>query len=475
MAARESGNNYRDRLVSVLGLASAIVLLASLYSGNDERSHLEKIMERGSITMITRNSATAYYLGPHGYTGFEYDLVSLFAGYLGVDLVVRTADQFNRMFPMLDMGSGDLVAANVARTEERSKEMKFGPAYESVTVEVVYRSGSKRPRSIEDLIGNRVRVIAGSSYEFLLSRASVDYPDIKWSSLADSSIEDLLAAVTSGEIDYTVIDSNILKMNQRYFPRIRRGFTIGGPQDLAWVFPSGSDDSLRSKAEEFFAMIESDNRLADLKAGYYEYLDLFDRADMFTLMGQINRRLPPLLPIFREVALAHDMDWRLLAAMGYQESHWDPDAVSKTGVRGIMMLTQQTARQLGINNRLDPGQSIEGGARYLKGLLKSIPERIAHPDRLWLALAAYNIGMGHLEDARVLADRAGKNPDLWEDVKQFLPLLSIPKWYSQTRYGYARGYEALQYVENIRSYIDILTWLDSRSDMMGIEPPIVTT
>jgi len=285
----------------------------------------------------------------------------------------------------------------------------------------------------------------------------------------------LLAAVTDGEIDFTVVDSNILKMNQRYFPRIRRGFSIGEQQDLAWAFPLGEDESLLKKAEEFFALIESDNRLVELKEAYYEYLDLFDQAGMFTFMEQVNRRLPPLLPIFREVALAHDLDWRVLAAMGYQESHWDPDAVSKTGVRGIMMLTLQTAEQLGINNRLDPGQSIEGGARYVKILQESIPARIAYPDRLWLALAAYNIGMAHLEDARVLADRADANPDSWEEVKAFLPLLSQEKWYRQTRNGYARGHEALQYVENIRSYIDILTWLESRSDLMGIDPPIVTT
>jgi membrane-bound lytic murein transglycosylase F len=162
------------------------------------------------------------------------------------------------------------------------------------------------------------------------------------------------------------------------------------------------------------------------------------------------------------------VDWRLLAAIGYQESHWDPDATSRTGVRGIMMLTQRTATQLGVNNRLDPEQSIEGGARYFLRMHRRVPARIQEPDRTWMALAAYNMGYGHLEDARVLTQKQGGDPDLWLDVNERLPLLSQEKWYRQTRYGYARGYEAKQYVENIRSYFDTLIWMETRSHPMLI-------
>ena len=148
--------------------------------------------------------------------------------------------------------------------------------------------------------------------------------------------------------------------------------------------------------------------------------------------------------------------------MGYQESHWNPDAVSPTGVRGIMMLTEATARQLGVEDRVDPRQSIFGGARYLRRIKRKIPERIAEPDRTWLALAAYNIGFGHLEDARILTQANGGDPDRWEDVREHLPLLADPKWHTRTRHGYARGGQPVHYVENIRYYYDVLLWLDER-------------
>jgi membrane-bound lytic murein transglycosylase F len=179
-------------------------------------------------------------------------------------------------------------------------------------------------------------------------------------------------------------------------------------------------------------------------------------------MRQIRERLPALRPLFEDAGRRYDLDWRLLAAVGYQESHWDPAAVSRTGVRGIMMLTQRTARQLGIDDRTDPEQSIIGGARYLRSMIDRIPDRIEHPDRLWLALAAYNIGMGHLEDARVLTERRGGDPDRWVDVRESLPLLTQERWYRQTRYGYARGYEPVDYVQNVRTFYEILLWLEGR-------------
>ena len=157
--------------------------------------------------------------------------------------------------------------------------------------------------------------------------------------------------------------------------------------------------------------------------------------------------------------------------MSYQESHWNPRAKSFTGVRGMMMLTLATAKELGIVSRLDPEQSIKGGAKYLTNLLKRIPDRITHPDRLWFALAAYNVGMGHLEDARVLTDRQGANPDMWVDVKIRLLQLRQKKYYKTTRYGYARGNEAVAYVDNIRRYYDTLVWLDEQQPQI-LEPNI---
>jgi membrane-bound lytic murein transglycosylase F len=262
------------------------------------------------------------------------------------------------------------------------------------------------------------------------------------------------------------VDSNIFKINSQFYPGLNIGFALSDNQPQAWAFLPGDDDSLVQKARSFFKLMDENGGLAEIQNRYDENSNDLDRVGMFQFMKQVRRRLPPLIPVFQEVALAHDLDWRLLAAMGYQESHWNPEASSVTGVRGIMMLTRRTARQLGVVDRLDPEQSIEGGARYFLRMRKRVPGRIAEPDRSWMALAAYNMGWGHLEDARVLTQKQGGNPDLWLDINERLPLLSQEKWYHQTKYGYARGYEARQYVENIRNYFDTLVWMETRAHPM---------
>jgi membrane-bound lytic murein transglycosylase F len=305
-------------------------------------------------------------------------------------------------------------------------------------------------------------VIAGSSYEEALVAAQIDIPELKWEPRSDVGMETLLLAVADGAIDITLVDSTIFDINGHYYPRIASAFTLPGAVPHAWAFPPGPDDSLVREARRFMQEAGSSGRLEVLRKAYYSASGQMDRVGMFQFLSQVRKRLPPLLPTFQEIAQAHDMDWRLLAAIGYQESHWDPEATSYTGVRGIMMLTRRTAGQLGVTDRLDPRQSIEGGARYFLSLHSRIPDRIEEPDRTWMALAAYNMGMGHLEDVRVLTQKQGGNPDVWKDVSQRLELLQIEEWYQQTRYGYARGFEARQYVENIRSYYETLVWMDTR-------------
>jgi membrane-bound lytic murein transglycosylase F len=272
-------------------------------------------------------------------------------------------------------------------------------------------------------------------------------------------------------IDYTIADSNELGINQRFYPELRVAMDISEPQPLAWAFPIYEDTSLYDEAVDFFEEITESGKLRQLIDRHYGHVERLDYVGTRRYMRHIEERLPEFRPLFQAAAEATDQDWRLLAAMGYQESHWDPGARSPTGVRGIMMLTLNTMRQLGLDNRLDPEQSIMGGARYIRQIKDRLPERINEPDRTWLALAAYNVGMGHLEDARILTARNGGNPDKWVSVKRYLPLLSQKKWYEKTRYGFARGHEPVQYVENIRSYFDILVWQTMETRIPDIMPP----
>lgn len=454
----------REAVLARLGtlgrlLVIALAILVLTTSGDSGLTQVERIKARGSLVMLTVNGAATYYLGAEGETGFEYELALEFARYLGVPLQVITVPSVSDLVPALLQGRGDLVAANLTRTPYRQALLRFGPAYEQVVPTVVYRRGSQRPRSVEDLADGRLALMEGTVYLPLLARHQADLePEIR----PHMSIEDLFEAISSEEVDYTIIDSNILELNRRFFPAIRPAFELGEPQPLAWAIERSDDDSLVQVMREFFLIARAESVLADLRQRHYGHIENYEPVGTFTFMRQIRERLPQLRPFFEEAAGTHDLDWRLLAAVGYQESHWDPSAVSRTGVRGIMMLTRRTARQLGVDNRVDPEQSIMGGARYLRSMIDRVPDRIDKPDRLWLALAAYNIGYGHLEDARVLTEVRGGDPDRWVDVRESLPLLTQERWYSQTRYGYARGYEPVQYVENVRTFYEILLWMEGR-------------
>ena len=445
---------------------AAVVFMPFLYSGHDQISDLQKIQQRGSLTLLTRNGANSYFIGPDGDTGPEYDLVAAFAEYLGLEIEVKVADAFGNLGTLLKNNQGELIAANLTRTPAREQIFSFGPDYAEAKTVVVYKRGTTRPRELSDLLGLRLSVIADSSYESQLKKVQETLPELKWHADTDKGMEGLLLAIADGELDATLVDSNIFSIQSQFYPGLKIGFTLADAQLQAWAFRPGDDDSLLQQSRSFFLLMAENGQLAAIKSRYEVDGNDLDRVGMFQFMKQVRKRLPPLIPVFQDAANAHDLDWRFLAAMGYQESHWNPEATSVTGVRGIMMLTRRTAKQLGISDRLDPEQSIEGGARYFLRMRDRVPDRIPEPDRSWMALAAYNIGWGHLEDARVLTEEQGGNQDRWEDIEERLPLLSQEKWYRQTRYGYARGHEAKQYVNNVRSYFDTLVWMETRSHPM---------
>ena len=359
------------------GLMLIVMAPTLFWSGNDYLNALQKAHERGHITMITRNGASSYYLGAHGPTGPEYELVKEFATFLDVELRVKTANSFSKLQSLLESGSGDLIAANLTRTPDRELIFNFGPDYIETEVLVVYRRGKPTPRNLSDLVGRKIMVIAGSSYENALREAQREHPALEWEARTDVGMEDLLLAVSDGAIDITLVDSTIYELNRFFYPRVAPGLTLEGALPHAWAFPPGNDDSLAQAARLFLRQARRDGRLQSIHDAFYFPQDRLDRVGMFQFLQQMRDNLPPLLPLFQEAAEAHDMDWRLLAAMGYQESHWDPDASSYTGVRGLMMLTERTATQMGLTDRLDPRQSIDGGARYPRRF-DAVPCQFAH-------------------------------------------------------------------------------------------------
>lgn len=425
-------------------------------------SLLDEVKSGGELVVATRNSPTTYYAGPNGPTGLEYDLAKLFAEELGVRLRLEIPESFDAILPMVIRGDVHLAAAGLTITEARKKLVRFGPSYQSITPQLIYRQGMPRPRNLDELDGI-LEVVAGSSHEERLKELKKEHPGLSWRANRELESEELLALVWEQVIDYTIADSNEFRLNQRFYPELRVAFDIDEPEQLAWAFAHGDDSSLFDAARAFFNRIRADGTLAQLIERHYGHVQNFDYVGTRLYLRHIQQRLPEFIDLFQKAARETGLDWRLLAAIGYQESHWRPKARSPTGVRGIMMLTLDTMRHLGLDNRLDPEQSILGGARYIAMMHDKIPERIPEPDRTWMALAAYNIGFGHLEDARRLTEMNGGDPDKWVDVKKNLPLLAKKKWYKQTRYGYARGHEPVRYVENIRSYYDILVWYSEQN------------
>jgi membrane-bound lytic murein transglycosylase F len=416
----------------------------------------------GELRVVTRNSPTAYYIGVNGPVGPEYDLVKGFADTLGVELKITAVDSFDQIIPTIVAGEAHMAAAGLSVTESRRERVQFSVPYHEVTQHLIYRLGTGKPRSVEELIDGDIAVMAGSSHVETLESLQRDVPALTWTETSNVEVADLLMSVAADEIDYTVADSTDFNIIRNYHPELRVALDLEMADPIAWAFPADADDSLVQAANRYLTRTKQSGRMARVLERYYGHTDKFDYVGTRAFMRHYERRLPRYRDMFEEAAAENNIDWRLLAAMGYQESHWRPGAVSPTGVRGIMMLTEATADYLGIEDRVDPESSISGGARFLRRLKRRLPASIREPDRTWMSLAAYNVGYGHLMDARRIVEIQGGNPDAWIDVSGALPLLAQRKWYSRLMYGYARGWEPVLYVENIRTYLDILLWLTER-------------
>lgn len=451
-------------------VAGTVVVALLLTTCTSTPSLLQQVKERGVLRVVTRNSPTTFYFGPRGPTGLEHDLAQLFAKSLGVKLQLYAPPSLSGVLNSIRNGHADMAAAGLTITQLRQQHLRFGPPYQYVSQKVVYRYGEPRPSSPADLVGRNITVMADSSHVSRLAHLKKQHPKLQWTATNTAESAELLAAVAHGNLDYTVADSNEFMLDRRYYPKLRAGFNLESPEPLAWAFRRTGDLSLYQAAIAFFSKIRADGKLAQITARYYGVSDDFDYVGTSIFINDVKTRLPKYENWFKKAAQVTGIDWRLLAAIGYQESHWNPHAVSPTGVRGVMMLTLVTARDLGIKDRINPRQSILGGSEYLSRLKERMPDAVASPDRTWMALAAYNVGIGHLMDARAITRERGGNPNRWIDVRESLPLLTQRKWYSQTRYGYARGEEPLIYVANIRSYYSILTWLTQQQKPM---PPML--
>ncbi|HDU4715040.1 TPA: membrane-bound lytic murein transglycosylase MltF [Klebsiella aerogenes] len=438
-------------LIGVVTLLLAAALWPSLPWMGKPENRVAGIIARGELRVSTINSPLTYAAINNKDYGLDYELAKRFADYLGVKLKVTVRQNISQLFDDLDAGKTDMLAAGLVYNTERVKNYQAGPTYYSVSQQLVYRVGGNRPRTLAGINAEQLAIAPGHvALNDLQALKESKYPDLNWRVDEKRGTTALMQAVIDGTLEYTVADSVAVSLFQRVHPELAVALDISDEQPVTWFSEKSEDNSLSAAMLDFFNSMNEDGTLARLEEKYLGHGNDFDYVDTRTFLRAVQNTLPDLKPLFEKYA--RQIDWRLLAAIAWQESHWDPQATSPTGVRGMMMLTRNTAQSLGLTDRTDAEQSLDGGMRYLQDMMAKVPDAIPKEERIWFALAAYNMGYAHMLDAMALTKKQKGNPNSWSDVKQRLPLLSQKPYYSRLKYGYARGHEAYAYVENIRKY-----------------------
>lgn len=433
----------------VIALLATMVIGFNVRWPNTQNSQINKIISQGELRISAVSSPLIYIDEQKQLRGFDYELAQGFASYLGVKLKITIRPTFEQIFDDLENGDADIAVAGLLYNKDRLAKTKTGPSYLNVTQQLVYRKGTNRPKNFNEITG-KLLVTAGTAHASTLKELAKEYPNLKWEETSKYNTNQILEMVADGEVDYTLEDSIAVALQQRIHPQLAVAFDLLDDHAVTWYMRRSKENSLDAALLDFFNISHESELLARFNEKYFSHVESFDYFDTMAFIKAIDNKLPEYQPLFEKYAQV--IDWKLLAAIAWQESHWDPLATSPTGVRGLMMLTKPTATTMGIADRLDPEESIKGGAAYIAYIMERLPETIEEDDRIWFALSAYNMGYGHMQDVRKLTEMLGGDPNRWLDVKARLPLLTQKKYYSQLTYGYARGHEAYRYVENIRRY-----------------------
>lgn len=431
-----------------------IFFLLALLAACGERTP-PPLAESREVVVLMREGPTTLTQEGKKRSGFEYDLVALFAEELGKKLRVVVVRQDAEIIDRLKAGKGHLGAAWLSPGDDNG--LVAGPSFFTSGNIVVQNEDALAFGGIENLRGQAIHVLAGSRQALALHALKAGVPELQIVEHGEGSEFDLLERVASERDTAALIDRAVLDIASNFFPQLQHELSLNGEIPIAWLFPAGTDPELLLRAQTFIDRIRNDGTLARLADRYFGHVDRLKQIDVAHFIERVRTLLPHYRADFQAAQVRTGIDWRLLAALAYQESQWNPLATSPTGVRGMMMLTEETADQLRVSNRLDPKQSIRAGASYLADLRDALPATVMEPDRTWLALAAYNLGMGHLNGARRIAQTLNKDPDSWYEMKRVLPLLARPQYYQRLKSGKGRGGEAVILTENIRMFYDILS------------------
>lgn len=405
----------------------------------------------GELVVGVRDTPAFYQREDGVESGYEYDLAATFAQELGVKLRIVTARDPEQLAEMLR--NGRIHIAMSMPIVDGNSDLFFSPPLRESRYVVAYNADTMGPDTINELAGRAITLSKNSPAHELLAQLLVKPQLYNWDKGDEIA---LLESLSQHKADLVVTDSLHFDIASNFYPDLRVGLTLPGRIQLGWAFADGESE-LYTKALTFLENARNDGMLARIEDRYFGHIRRINDIGIARFLDDVQTKLPDFRRDFQIAQEITGIDWRLIAALAYQESKWDPLATSFTGVRGMMMLTGDTADRLGVKNRLDPKESIRAGAKYLADLADDFPEEVKDPDRLWLALAAYNLGMGHMNGGRAIAESMGRDPNSWYEMKKVLPLLARPEYYARLKSGRARGGEAVIMVENIRTYYDTLS------------------
>lgn len=451
---KHSATQHRFRWV--IGMLLGLIAF-SLFSPFIFSSSWDLIQKRGVLLYGTRTSLLSYFKSGDNIIGYEYQLLKKFTESQGLELKPKVYSNNGDLFRDLQNGQIDIAGGHLTVTKARSEKFNFTAAISQTNIDLVTHFKHRNKTDIQEFSNQKGVIIENSSYEELLD----ELPEFKPTHLntsADISLFEIIRKINAKEIDYTFGDSEIINIYQYFIPGIYQTIQLSEATDTAFMLRKNRSEELSQKLDEFIINAQQTDLLVQLKQQIVFHLPDIDTANTVTFFDKLQTAWPQIKDLVFQVSEEYDFDAALLAAISYQESHWEVDAESFTGVKGLMMLTSSAAEDMGVEDRTDPRQSLEGGVKYFRYMLKKIPKRIKQPHRTLMALAAYNVGYGHLEDARILTQRAGKNPDDWFEIEPFLAQLNNPSIEHQLKYGNADGYTAVIYVNNIMTYRQLMNW-----------------
>jgi peptidoglycan lytic transglycosylase F len=464
---RQTGYIFRHTLCQIL----LICIISGLSACSDSLSQLERIKSRGNLRVALIATPPLYFPDESLIRGYDYEIIAAYAASLGVELDIVRADTVSEIMTLLKQGKAHIGIAG-SLPPQPDNNILYGPAYNNDKWYVIGHRKDTLPKSIEEITPSTVIVAKGSKPALVLSELKNDFPGLYWLELPDGNTRQVLEQVNLNTFKLSVVSQDIYTYYRYLYPDLKIAFTLPNQYSSHWLTYEGEDTSIYDSMIDFINHYNVDGKLEEKYDAYFRHLNVFNYVDILYYLKRIETKLPDYMDYFKRAAKLNDFDERFIAAISYQESHWNEKARSRTGVRGLMMLTQDTAKRVGVDDRLDPEQSVLGGAKYLSILKESLPEQIQEPDRSWMTLAAYNVGLGHLEDARIITESHGDDPNLWVDVKKHLPKLSDEKWYKKTKYGYARGHEPVEFVRRIRLYYDILRLYQQEEILEKLDKPL---